>query len=314
MPQLLGDTFSAVFLADLAKCTQSVTIVSPYITYPAVQQLLDNLPDSCKSLTMITIPMGFDYISGAVDIAALAMLRRAGFSIRTLDRLHTKLYVLDDKAAYTGSANFTSSGWCLDGSGNVEAMVRIKLTGADRMYLKQHYVEPSVPFAVTDGIVQKVKAMEDAHKQALDHIRQRKEQLHTEMKAITKRAATGRTEPGCFMMFSRRYPPIRKYPYVYRFALSKGSGEQALEDQLDFHLKLGGEQADAFIIVPHRTMKRVLTKSHLDGAHKAWQFQISIDSQCVPHLRSFSSSGKETVIALDSGSLQGQLPGTTYVI
>lgn len=60
--------------------------------------------------TLITRTDLRDFASGASNLDSLCDIARDGVNVRTLSRLHAKVYVFDDSAALVTSANATTSG------------------------------------------------------------------------------------------------------------------------------------------------------------------------------------------------------------
>ncbi|AIQ34720.1 hypothetical protein R50345_08900 [Paenibacillus sp. FSL R5-0345] len=76
-------------------------------------------------------------MNGSVDVAALELLSQHGFEIRWLPDLHAKIYFLDEKFAFVGSANLTKSGCQLDREGNVGDMIMVETSKIDRDHINR---------------------------------------------------------------------------------------------------------------------------------------------------------------------------------
>ena len=156
MTKFLGDSFSEALLKEIKGCKSSITIISPYITKGAVNQLIKILPKK-RHCTVITQPPGMDYLTGAIEIDALIELKNNGFELFYLHHLHAKIYIIDKSIAYIGSANFTSNGWNGRGKGNVEESTKLKLTKSDLDYIQERYILTSSKLEITEKLVLNIK-------------------------------------------------------------------------------------------------------------------------------------------------------------
>lgn len=94
MNKLHHSDFIANLKNDLTKAKKSFLIIWPYITMTAVDELLSNLPPAPLEKTVITLPFGLEYLTGDVELAALQKLENSGFSLLSLNQLHSKMYVI----------------------------------------------------------------------------------------------------------------------------------------------------------------------------------------------------------------------------
>lgn len=94
----------------LSESTESIQIVSPFLTYDTVTTLCNIIAENHVSCTFITRFSLSDMASGANSIEALEQLIMAGVSVYEKEDLHAKIYIIDDKLAFIGSANFTHGG------------------------------------------------------------------------------------------------------------------------------------------------------------------------------------------------------------
>ncbi|WP_165350748.1 phospholipase D family protein [Ectobacillus funiculus] len=267
MPKFLGSEFKNSISKDLKSCKQSITIISPYITQNAVRRLIETLPSCISSRLFITLPPGPEYVIGTVEVEGLELLAQAGFELRYLENLHAKIYLLDQKYAYIGSANLTSSGWELigkSGEGNVEDMVRLPVTELDFTHVKKRYIVPS------EFLDLKGEWRYEVEKYKKQLLKQYQEALNG-MKIERK--------PKNFTMFSRYQFPPKDDLWYFQFSLAKTTGYLVKKEKQNFIFKLGGDEKnpDATLFVPYKKVGKFLTEKYLDGARKSWQFRIGID-------------------------------------
>ncbi|WP_187274549.1 phospholipase D family protein [Paenibacillus sp. N3.4] len=233
MSQLLGSNFKKSIIDQIKKCSRSITIISPYVTLPAVKELAKALPESVKRRCLITSPPGVEYVTGSVDIEALEMLRQIGFEIRCLPDLHAKIYLLDEKNAYIGSANFTSNGWELSRSpvkGNVEDMIMIETSKSDRDHIISRYIINSDALDLNGDWkieVEKYKV----------------QFLNQYQKLMNSMVINYSTQE--FPMYSDYQKPPNGYKCYFRFSIAKTTGNKIKMEKKNIILKLGGEKQNA---------------------------------------------------------------------
>ena len=97
------------WLAEYAKaCSSQVLIGSPYVNDGIFR--LTNLIGKGVSRTLITKTDLRDFAVGASNLDTLCTLAQGGMAIRSLSKLHAKVYIFDDTSALVTSANATFSG------------------------------------------------------------------------------------------------------------------------------------------------------------------------------------------------------------
>ncbi|MEK3913013.1 phospholipase D-like domain-containing protein [Paenibacillus sp. FSL H7-0331] len=157
MRKLLHSEFMSKLKDDLAKARKSVIIISPYITSPAVSNLVDAIAGT-KTIEkiVVTLPFGIEYLTGAIELDALKRLQKSGVSLRSITNLHSKIYIIDNKIAYLGSANFTGSGWGLVRNSNIEVMTRIQLSKMDTEEIRLTYLNHSNTLELSSELEQAI--------------------------------------------------------------------------------------------------------------------------------------------------------------
>lgn len=88
---------------------QSIKITSPFITYEVCDQMLAAKNNSSK-LQMITAFRIMSVYSGLIDLAAIERILSNEGTVKTYPRLHSKIYVFDNKEAVITSGNLTAGG------------------------------------------------------------------------------------------------------------------------------------------------------------------------------------------------------------
>lgn len=104
-----------------------VIIISAYVTDTAINWVLKKIPKNVKVCVIAKLSPQ-DFASKASTFEAIKMLLKAGHAVKLLSNLHAKIYLIDKEHIFVGSANFTSNGLKLFGSGNLEASIKTMVT------------------------------------------------------------------------------------------------------------------------------------------------------------------------------------------
>lgn len=106
--QLVTTPTSAWLNSKLADCRERFWVASPYVTSFLTEKMAQP-PSSCDR-RLVTNTDIRTFVSKSSDINTLDSLLCAGVTLKSVNRLHAKTYVIDDKAALVTSANATHSG------------------------------------------------------------------------------------------------------------------------------------------------------------------------------------------------------------
>lgn len=96
------------FVLDLPN-TQSLKLISPFITENMVRLLLDNWRGT--NVQIITRFNLNDFLSGVSSLKALKRLVSRNVKIKGIKDLHSKVYIFDQTSVIITSANFTNGGF-----------------------------------------------------------------------------------------------------------------------------------------------------------------------------------------------------------
>lgn len=304
-----SETFVKQLKDELSLASESLIIISPYITDAAVRELLPNLKKNKLTMKLITLPPGKEYITGSVEPMALLHLTENGIQVRTLQDLHSKIYIIDDRIAYVGSANFTSSGWRINNYGNIEVMTRTKLLEKDLEWLNKFYITPSRPLNITKKWVEdfniKIEDLKDSYTEFLEEIDNSIIEVSndaiisspyinflTKLQKQKKIKSFEHIQNGqgknvfkiddryfVKLLLSKSHDGTSKFDENYRFALSKNATIQALNNKVNAFVMLLEESGD-YAWIPRKFLEEtLLVQKHLDGLKRAWQIQISRQHQ-----------------------------------
>ncbi|MCJ8013394.1 phospholipase D family protein [Paenibacillus sp. KQZ6P-2] len=293
MSQFLGSAFRKSLIEQLGKSTRSITIISPYVTMPAVRELIKRLPSTVIKRSLITVPPGVEYVNGSVDVAALEQLNQHGFEIHWLPNLHAKIYLLDEKIAFVGSANFTTNGWELDQKGNVEDMIMFETSKSDRDHINTRYITTSTLLDLNgkwkkDVIAQKQKFQE----------------LNYQLMKSVQIDFPNNNGANELAVFSDYKLPPNGYQFYFKFTIAKVTWQKIKKDKSAIRLKLGGEKQspDATITIPFSNFGKYLTSLYTTDKRQDWQFGLYVDNEQNLTLRI-----RDKVISINRKDLIGTL-------
>lgn len=124
-------------ISDEHKNAKNETLViSAYITEPAID-LIISAGSNRSRVRLFSRVSPQDVLSGATSIDALKKACNQGFKVYKIGHLHAKIYVFDHERIYLSSANFTSNGLSLHGSGNLEVATRVESSKHNLTYIDE---------------------------------------------------------------------------------------------------------------------------------------------------------------------------------
>ncbi|HET9495602.1 MAG TPA: phospholipase D-like domain-containing protein [Chloroflexia bacterium] len=106
--RITGPFFSEL-LGWVRESTDTIRIASPFVKEGVVREVIQTKPGSARLRYLNSFKLQYFY-SGASDIAAISALLDAGSEVRSMQRLHAKLYIFDESRALITSANLTRGG------------------------------------------------------------------------------------------------------------------------------------------------------------------------------------------------------------
>ena len=95
------------FTNELNK-SYKLLIVSPFIKENITHHILKKIPGN--KIKLITRYNTLDFYTGVSDLNAIKMFFKGSTEIRGVYKLHSKLYIFDERSAIITSANFTKAG------------------------------------------------------------------------------------------------------------------------------------------------------------------------------------------------------------
>lgn len=80
-----------------------------------------------------------DFVSGASSISAVQSALSRGYCVSMLPQLHSKIYEIDSRYIFSGSANFTAKGLALCSTPNFETAVEIPYTEESSKFIDKYF-------------------------------------------------------------------------------------------------------------------------------------------------------------------------------
>lgn len=128
---LEGSEFSQALFNSISECQKSVTLCSAFIKEKALsdKRFVDKLKG--KNVVVVARWQKHDILFGASDLNVYELCKKHGWQFGVDLCLHAKLFLIDDKEIFLGSANLTSRGLHLGLIGNHEFGTKISAEHAD---------------------------------------------------------------------------------------------------------------------------------------------------------------------------------------
>lgn len=107
----------------LVNAKGTISIASAFLKAPALNWAAERIGSEC-SVRILARWQLRDLLEGSSDLSCFEIARAKGWPLFILNDFHGKVYQIEDQAIFVGSANLTSRGLSLFGSGNDEVNVR----------------------------------------------------------------------------------------------------------------------------------------------------------------------------------------------
>lgn len=101
---------SDVLLDYVQRAKKSVVLVSPFLSLPVAQQLAKVAKTSVAQWSLLITLDASAVAAGVLSTDGLQTLLLAGVEIRSIERLHAKVSIVDSKFGLVGSGNLTQAG------------------------------------------------------------------------------------------------------------------------------------------------------------------------------------------------------------
>lgn len=160
---LLSQEFTAQLKDSLCSAQDSLIITSAFIKEGALSELSNSFHPDNTSISIIARWQKHDLLAGASDLAIYKRCKENGWRFGVDQNLHGKLYLIDEREIYLGSANLTHRGLNLAGYGNHEFGTRIPAADADLTKI-HNFIEDEVTW-MTDELYEKISSEVDESKE-----------------------------------------------------------------------------------------------------------------------------------------------------
>lgn len=125
--------------SSLSLSESNIVIVSAFLRSEVVKWLREVIPKNV-SVSFVTRWLPQDILSGASDFEAFEVARKEKWGFYLDQDLHAKALLIDEAILFLGSANLTSSGTHLFGSGNNELSIKVRASIDEVKKIKQYVV------------------------------------------------------------------------------------------------------------------------------------------------------------------------------
>ncbi len=110
MKDLLKNNLEQELFKCVKMCEENTIIISPFISFNIAEKFVQIIKDKNIDCKIITRFERKAFIEKASSLEALKLLIENGVQIFALKDLHSKVYLIDLKRCFVGSANFTNKG------------------------------------------------------------------------------------------------------------------------------------------------------------------------------------------------------------
>jgi len=123
---------------EISQANESILILSAFIKKPTIAELLSELKNTSVDITVVSRWRVNDLISGVsdIDVYEFVNAKRGRFLIN--NNMHFKMYVIDEKNLFIGSANMTQKGMGIAEDRNDESSIKLVPTSLDVARLKMY--------------------------------------------------------------------------------------------------------------------------------------------------------------------------------
>lgn len=137
MSILLSDKLLKCISEELSELKESVLIISAYCKLPLIKYFDSFIKNVNADKTLVVRFRPDDIISGSSDLELYSYCKDNGWKLYFRLDLHAKTYVFDRIRCIIGSANATSRGMHLGGTGNFEVSAACQLDNNDQEILRK---------------------------------------------------------------------------------------------------------------------------------------------------------------------------------
>ncbi len=107
--EIIKTPWKSIFLELVNQSAKSIKITSPFVKNDICSELLDAKKSTSK-IKLITSFKLNSFYNGSLDIEAIESIIDHGGFVKNYSRLHSKIYIFDDRKAIISSGNLTSGG------------------------------------------------------------------------------------------------------------------------------------------------------------------------------------------------------------
>jgi phosphatidylserine/phosphatidylglycerophosphate/cardiolipin synthase-like enzyme len=108
--EVLINNLEQELFSKLKMCKDKIIVVSPFLSLKIAEKLVNIVKGNNIKCKVITRFDRKSFIDKASSLDALKLLIENNVKILALKDLHSKVYIIDNKSCFVGSANFTNKG------------------------------------------------------------------------------------------------------------------------------------------------------------------------------------------------------------
>lgn len=151
-------------VSQLLSTANEVYIISAYVTELAIRWLFDCNPSAYSRVRVLLRGRPADFLGGSSSLKACRDIIENGGEVSILENLHAKVYLIDERNLYVGSANLTANGLKLFDLGNIELLVKTTPPSRDHLGRLNDIWDEGSPLSL--NILQKIECWLSANEQS----------------------------------------------------------------------------------------------------------------------------------------------------
>ncbi|MCI9177355.1 MAG: hypothetical protein HFJ28_01985 [Clostridia bacterium] len=145
MSILISEDLKENLAQDLKQTENNISIITAFCKKEALEYIDKQLKDKEHLTKRILVRFELDDIlSKATDLEIYDYCKNNNWKLYVQFNLHAKVYSIDKKICYMGSANATNKGLSLKGQGNLEMTKRFKLDEEEKMQIEKVFFDAIV--------------------------------------------------------------------------------------------------------------------------------------------------------------------------
>lgn len=155
MSIFISEEFKESLIQDIKDLTNNLSIITAYCKKEALEYIDSNIENNSNISKKLLVRFRLDdLLAKSTDFSIYEYCKENNWQLFIQFNLHAKVYTIDNKICYLGSANTTNSGLSLIKDGNLEIIKKFELNDYENKQLEQVFSETLL---MTDELYEKMR-------------------------------------------------------------------------------------------------------------------------------------------------------------